>query len=561
MLEHLVIKNFAIIEDIEVSFKNGMNCIVGETGAGKSIIIDALSLLKGEKSNFDKIRNGESRAFIEGSFYIDDQDLIKEINEEYDSLIEEDGLLHVSRTLDSSNKSISKINYRNVPLSVLRKIMEQIIDIHSQHKDNSFFDERKQINFVDSYSKKLKDKTIQEINSKYSNDIYNSYSSLYNQYVEEKKQLIELEKKQSTFEDLELLQYQYDELDRANIKENEIEDIETELKNLESFEDLANSIDNFESNYNEISSLLYASRKALLNIKNDMFTSETEKFSELYYELDDLHDQIINKFNNLSSNQSKLEELRERKSFLYGLRRKYGRTTSDILTYFNSIKEEIDLISNYDYIIVKQKEKIEILEKGLVNIALDINKIRKITSLKIEEEVNNQLHDLLLENSDFKIEINQTALNKNGLDEVLFKLRANAGGKYLSLISTASLGETSRIHLALKTVFNKLKPVGTMIFDEIDTGISGRVAVGVSKKIHDISSYSQTLVITHLPQVSAKGDHHYYVSKYVENDLTKTKIEELNGKEVVSNIAYMMTGEEPTSESLALAQQLIESLK
>lgn len=561
MLEHLVIKNFAIIEDIEVTFKNGMNCIVGETGAGKSIIIDALSLLKGEKSNFDKIRNGETKAFIEGSFYLDDLNLISEINNEFDDLIEEDGLLHVSRTLDSSNKSISKINYRNVPLSVLRKIMEQIIDIHSQHKDNSFFDERKQINFVDSYSKKLDDTSLNEVNSKYSNDIYSSYSSLYNQYIEEKKKLVELEKKQATFEDLELLHYQYDELEKANIQENEIEDIETELKNLESFEELSNSLDTFESNYNEISGLLYASRKALLNIKSDLFVNETEKFSDLYFELDDLHDQIMTKFNNLSSNQSKLEALRERKSYLYGLRRKYGRTTSDILNYFNSLKEEIDLISNFDYIIEKQKETIEILEKGLINIALDLNKIRRITAKHIEEEVNTQLHDLLLENSDFKIEINQSSLNKNGLDEVIFKLRANAGGKYLSLISTASLGETSRIHLALKTVFNKLKPVGTMIFDEIDTGISGRVAVGVSKKIHDISSSSQTLVITHLPQVSAKGDHHYYVSKYVENNITKTKINELDQNQVIDNIAYMMTGENPTNESIALAKQLIDSLK
>ena len=560
MLENLVIKNFAIIEDIEVSFKDGMNCIVGETGAGKSIIIDALSLLKGEKSKFDKIRNGETKAFIEGTFYLDDQELIKEINEEFDDLIEEDGLLHVSRTLDISNKSISKINYRSVPLSVLKKIMEQVIDIHSQHKDNSFFDEKKQINFLDKYINKTSIKEIEGISSKY-NNIYSNYTSLFNEYKKEKNKLSEYLDKQSSFEELELLQYQYEELEKANIQENEIEDIESELKTLESFEELSNNLETYLENYSNASSYLYACRKALTSLKVDLFNDEEEKFTSLYYELDDINEQINKKYSSLSSSQDRLEELRERRSVLYSLRRKYGRTTEDILNYFQSLKKEIDLISNYDYIIEKQKEKIISLETNLNNIASDISKIRNIASNSLSSLINEQLHDLMLENADFLIEINHTNLNKNGFDDVIFKIRANAGGKYLPLIQSASLGETSRINLALKTVFNALKPVGTMIFDEIDTGISGKVAVGVSKKIHQISSSSQTIVITHLPQVSAKGDHHFYVSKYVEKGITKTKIDELNKKEVISNIAYMMTGENPTKESLALANQLIESLK
>ena len=560
MLENLVIKNFAIIEDIEVSFKDGMNCIVGETGAGKSIIIDALSLLKGEKSKFDKIRNGETKAFIEGTFYLDDQELIKEINEEFDDLIEEDGLLHVSRTLDISNKSISKINYRSVPLSVLKKIMEQVIDIHSQHKDNSFFDEKKQINFLDKYINKTSIKEIEEISSKY-NNIYSNYTSLFNEYKKEKNKLSEYLDKQSSFEDLELLQYQYEELEKANIQENEIEDIESELKTLESFEELSNNLETYLENYSNASSYLYACRKALTSLKVDLFNDEEEKFTSLYYELDDINEQINKKYSSLSSSQDRLDELRERRSVLYSLRRKYGRTTEDILNYFQSLKKEIDLISNYDYIIEKQKEKIISLETNLNNIASDISKIRNIASNSLSSLINEQLHDLMLENADFLIEINHTNLNKNGFDDVIFKIRANAGGKYLPLIQSASLGETSRINLALKTVFNALKPVGTMIFDEIDTGISGKVAVGVSKKIHQISSSSQTIVITHLPQVSAKGNHHFYVSKYVEKGITKTKIDELNKKEVISNIAYMMTGENPTKESLALANQLIKSLK
>ena len=448
MLENLVIKNFAIIEDIEVSFKDGMNCIVGETGAGKSIIIDALSLLKGEKSKFDKIRNGETKAFIEGTFYLDDQELIKEINEEFDDLIEEDGLLHVSRTLDISNKSISKINYRSVPLSVLKKIMEQVIDIHSQHKDNSFFDEKKQINFLDKYINKTSIKEIEEISSKY-NNIYSNYTSLFNEYKKEKNKLSEYLDKQSSFEDLELLQYQYEELEKANIQENEIEDIESELKTLESFEELSNNLETYLENYSNASSYLYACRKALTSLKVDLFNDEEEKFTSLYYELDDINEQINKKYSSLSSSQDRLEELRERRSVLYSLRRKYGRTTEDILNYFQSLKKEIDLISNYDYIIEKQKEKIISLETNLNNIASDISKIRNIASNSLSSLINEQLHDLMLENADFLIEINHTNLNKNGFDDVIFKIRANAGGKYLPLIQSAALRETSIIYLAL----------------------------------------------------------------------------------------------------------------
>ena len=380
-------------------------------------------------------------------------------------------------------------------------------------------------------------------------------------YHSECKKIEEMKEKKESFEDLELLQYQYDELEKANIQENEIEEIEEELKKLESFEEISNLVDSFNKSYDQISTILYSTKKSLGSLKNDIFSEEADKINEFYYALDDINDSINQKFSKISSNQYRLEELKERKSLLYGLRRKYGRTTSDILNYFSSIKDEIELITNYDYLLEKQQNTINQIKGQLSSIALSIREIRQITLSMLEKEVNIQLKDLLLENSDFKINLEEVELNKNGIDNITFKLCANKGGKYLSLSSTASLGETSRIHLALKTVFNKIKPVGTMIFDEIDTGISGKVAIGVSNKIYDISRESQTLVITHLPQVAAKGENHYFVSKIVEDDKTKTKIRELSSNEVIENIAYMMTGDNPTKESLTLANQLIESMK
>ncbi|MDD6302768.1 MAG: DNA repair protein RecN [Bacillales bacterium] len=551
MLNHLIIKNFAIIEDIEISFEKGMNAIMGETGAGKSIIIDALSLLEGEKSSFNKIRNGQEKAFIEGEFYIEDKDYCKKINDEYGELISEDQIIIVSRTLDINGKSYARLNYHSVPLNVLKKIMGHIIDIHSQHKDNSYFDSKEQIKYLDAY--------IRKIDEEYFNNL-KIYQDLYHSYLSEVKTLEEMKNNHASFEDLDYLTYQYEELEKANIQENELEDIEDELKSLESFQELATYIQEFDSQYDEASGLLYNSKKILSNIKDDKFASLKEDFLDLYYKLDEVHEEIMSKFSNLESSLDHLEYLRSRRSTLLQLKRKYGKTTQDILDKFQEIKNQIDLITNFDFLINEQEKKIASIKEKAIEKARIIHLEREKFIPILEKEVNEQLRDLLLENADFKISLEETTLNKFGFNQIIFKLRANLGGKYLPLDQTASLGETSRLHLAIKNVFNKLSPVGTIIFDEIDTGISGRVAIATSMKIKQISQISQTIVISHLPQMAAISSHHYFVSKLVDNDVTKTQVYKLNGDQVVEKISSMITGENESNESKKLAKNLIKQM-
>ena len=556
MLSRLTIKNFAIIEDIEVNFYEGLNVLLGETGAGKSILIDALSLLQGNRSSLDKIRNGETKAFIEGEFVIKDESLIKTINEEYDDLISEDTIV-VSRSLDINGKSTVKINFHTVPLQVVKNIMGQILDIHSQHKDQSFFDEDKQIEYLDIFINKSN-----KINkNKIDIEIFDEYKDKFLEFKQAQKELKKMNEDYYSLEDKEILTYQYNELEKADVKENELEDIEEELKRLNNFEKLQEIISSFKTNYEEASSNLYNCKKSLEKINDDAFDEDKEKFLSFYYELEDCYESLNEKYSSFEDNIYHIDELQKRRSELKSLCRKYGGSSSSLIAKFKEIKDQLNLIENFDYMISLQEKKISSIKSELEKIASSISSIRHEFALKLKEKMNKELHDLLLENSEFDVSIEQSDFNDYGFDQVRFLIKANAGGKFLSLKSSASLGETSRINLALKSLFNELQPVGTIIFDEIDTGISGRVGVATSNKLKKISSSSQTLIISHLPQVACIGSHHYFVKKVVEEGVTKSRIHEMDDKELIEEIAHMLSGDNITEESLKASEKLIDSMK
>ena len=554
MLETLTIKNFAIIEDLEVNFKKGMNVLIGETGAGKSIIIDALSLLMGKRSSFDKIRNGEEKAFIEGSFIINNEFTLKYLKDQYEDLVEDDVLV-VSRSLDINGKSVCKVNYHTVPSSILKDIMSLIIDIHSQHKDDSFFDEKKQIDYLDLYisSSKVSKKTFDALKEK--------YSSEYNEYISLKKELKRMEEEYSSLEDLDYLKYQYEELSAADIKENEIEDIEDELHKLSQFEKLIEAYQNFSGEYDEASSHLYNAKKALDSLKDDSLQEKIEKFNSLYYDIEDIYDSIKREFESLDNSQERIDYLMERKAKLSPLRRKYGRTTEEILSKFKEIGDTIALAENFDQKIEEQKKLIEKARNEALKTADEITEIRSTTKSLLENALNKELNYLALPNATFKVELTQDELSIKGIDKVIFKLQANKGSLFMPLKDTASLGETSRLNLAFKIIFNALNPVGTMVFDEIDTGISGAVGVAVAKKLHEIGQSSQCLVITHLPQVAAISDYQYWVSKKVINNTTKTEIKIMSNDNFIKALATMISGTEITENSMNAAKDLINTLK
>lgn len=551
MLRKLSIKNFAVIEDISIDFKEGMNVLIGETGAGKSIIIDALSLLKGEKSMFDKIRIGQEKAYITGEFVITNEDLLNRLKSEYEELID-DSTLIVSRSLDITNKSIAKVNYHTVPLSVLKRIMDCIIDIHSQHKNNIFFDETKQLGLIDKYIKTQKEREY--------DNVYSSYKNKYFDLVEEKRKLNEIKKIKDNIDDIDYLTYQYEELSKANIKENEIEEVESELKTLESFEEFSSIMTQFNDAYSSASNNLYIAKKLLEKIKNEQFEGDIERFSSSYYEMEDAFEAINDRFNKCAQSLDRIDYLKTRKTLFSSLKRKYGSSTKEILERFNLIKEQIDILSDYEYNIERQMKVIEEKEKEAYDKAKILSDFRKNQLGDLEEKINKELHDLLLENAEFMINIDECELNEEGSDKITFMIKANVGGRFLSLKDSASLGETSRLNLALKTVFNSINPVETIIFDEIDTGISGRVAIATSKKINSISRKEQSIVITHLPQVAVGGDHHYFVKKNIVEGETKTTINELTYDEAIKEIAKIIANNN-NNEAIKVVKELIKEVK
>ncbi len=557
MLQHLIIKNFAIIQDLEIEFKEGMNVLLGETGAGKSIIIDAINLLKGEKSSFDKIRNGETKAFIEGTFIVSNKTK-NLINNQYEDLIEDDNTLIVSRSLDINNKSTCKVNMHSFPISSLRILMESVLDIHSQHKDNSYFDEEKQISLLDQYILKLKIKEIDKLLYVDKENIIDQYKSSYKEYLSLIKEYKKLKEEKLSLDDIEYLTYQVDELERANIQENELEEIDDELRDLESFEKIADIFTKFNDEYNYASSHLYEAKTALNKLNSDKYEEKKEKFIETYYELEDSYTELNNIFSSLSNDMSRLDYLKERKSLLNKLKRKYGSTTEEILAKFEEMKKTLSLQGDYEYNLSKLEENISLKEKELLLQCDLLSKLRFEGAKLLTKEVNNELKDIGLENAEFALNVSKKDdFDIDGNELITFILKANKGSKFLPLSKTASLGETSRINLALKNVFNKLDPVETIIFDEIDTGISGEIGNKVGIKVHDISKYSQALVISHLPAMVSNGDYHYFVSKDVKNDITTSHIEEINGERLTQELAKMISGNKVTTESLALASSLL----
>ena len=545
MLSKLVIKNFAIIEDLEVDFPSGFIALTGETGAGKSIIIDALSLLMGERSSFDKIRFNEQKAFIEGVFYIKNDKIKKQIESLIDDNVDEELIL--SRTLDINGKSQAKINMHNVPLTVLKNVTSLILDIHSQQKDNNYLKEENQLNLLDSFSELLL--------SKDEKDIFNEFNKSYKDYLETKSKLQNLKNKQLDLGSIDYLKFQDEELNKVNIQENEMENLEQERNSLMNFSKQSEKIAEFLSIYEEVSSSLYKAKKTLSYIDDEDKLSE--KFNDLYFQMDDIYQTINDKFESQKEQLIRLDEINERLFLLHSLRKKYGYTSQDIIARHQEIKQNIDDLINYEDNILKLENELNAKRINSTSIAKKISNIRNKYAENLQNEVNKQLKDLYLENAEFKVDITPIELNNRGIDKVIFLLKANVGQNFISLEKTASLGETSRLNLALKTVFNKINQMETIIFDEIDIGVSGRVGNAISLKMKEISLNSQVIAISHLVQVASKADYQYLVSKYIKNNKTYSVINLLTKEERIKEIAKMMFGE-ITEISLKSAEDLLK---
>ena len=551
MLANLRIENFAIIEDIDINFSKGMNVLMGETGAGKSIIIDALDLLSGGRSTFSKLRDDSKKAFIEGRFVFEDDFVEK--NEEIKEYLEGNELV-ISRVLLPNKTSSCRINGLTTSLSNVQKIMKKVIDIHSQGDNSLLLDERNYLSLLDNY---LEEKDYDELKDK--------VSANYKK-INLKRKEIEDYKKETNLVDEDYLRYQVEEISRFNLKENEIEDLNEELYSLDEYSKINDSFKAFKDFYygnNSISvdSFLSSLKGFITPLNKSLLENEASKAIESIYELENNLDEMFSKYDKLDFSEERIDEINRRLYELSGLQHKFGKRTSDILARYEDYKTKLDNISNYQENLDKLESELEALREETMKDSIKLSSLREKRSSKLIKAINDELNDLGIKEGGFSISLERKELSASGIDQVNFMISLNKGMKFVSLKEAASGGENSRLMLALKTVFNKINPYDVMIFDEIDVGISGNIAFKVSKKIEEISSSSQVIVISHLVQVVANGDNHLFVFKEDGEEKTTSHIKYLTEEELVNEVAKMLSLDKVSESSLASSRELINSFK
>lgn len=555
MLQELSIKDFAIIDEIQISFQPKMTVLTGETGAGKSIIIDALGLLAGGRGSTEFIRKGEKKAVIQGLFTLPREANTYNILEEY-GIDSEDGQIILQRDLYRGGRNICRINGMMVNLATLRKVGETLIDIHGQNEHQELMKPENHIDLLDEYDKKT-------------SELRNQYQVVYQNY---RKLKLSMEKKEADekawAQRLDMLNFQVKEIGEAGLKINEEDELVEEKNKLDNFQAIHDAL---ELSYQILSGEKIDVVGNLGNAMNELsdvsdlsenLQEINTKISDTFYSLEDVARDISDELDSMEWNGERLNEIEERLELIHQLKRKYGDTIEDILHYHIRIVKELREMENAEQNSEKQERQLsEALEK-VKELAIKLSKQRKKSAKKLEKMIHEQLSALYMDKAVFEVKfLNNSKLYSKGIDKVEFYIQTNPGEEMGPLAKIASGGELSRIMLALKTIFSQKMGVTSIIFDEVDTGVSGRVAQAIAEKISQISNNSQVLCITHLPQVAAIADNHYYISKSVNDGRTETSLEELDEKQKIREIARMLSGSEITELTLKHAEELIKMSK
>ncbi len=547
MIRQISIKNFAIIDDLIIDFNNGFNVFSGETGAGKSIIIDALSLLLGARADSSMVRHGTSKAKIEGVFELSDE-LIKKFElEDY----AEDNLIIITKELDASGKSTCKVNGSITTISNIKHITENILDIHSQNDNQYLLNKNYHLDLLDAFA-----------NNNISNE-KNEYASAYKIYKDAKTELDEL-KTLSFNQDLyDLMKFQYDEIEAADLKENEIEELEIEQKRIQNYakiSDKTKEINEALSGERGALSALYIAKRSIESMANDpLFAKYIDKSNELFYQLEDFTSSFKNDFGSISYDEYSINAIQERIFVVNKLKRKYGDSTTAILTKKNELAESLSKMENKANRIEELEAKMDSLRNDCLTKGKILDVKREEASKKLMQEIEKQLKDLYLSDAKFGLIINPlNEPNEKGISEYEFSASLNPGTPLKPLIKIASGGEMSRLMLGLKIVFNRLYGVSSSIFDEIDTGVSGKVARAVGLKMYELAKDMQVITITHSPQIASIGNYHYFVSKNVKNNETFSEVKLLNEEERIFEIAKMVSDSaSPSKAAKANAKELM----
>ena len=524
MINTLHIKNIGIIDDITINLNEGFNVLTGETGAGKTLIIGSLQILAGGRFSKEMIRNGETNSFVEMSIYLP--------NYGY----EEDNVI-VSREINIKGKNTCKINGRLVTVNELKTFMNNVIDIHGQNDNQSILDVSTHIELLDEYAAKDLGKIKEE------------YKVLYEEYLEIKTELAknygdDKEKQRK----LDLLNYQVNEIEDAKLKPGEEDELENTRKTMLAAEKIATNLSEAEGqiNSNAIDAMNIAI-KSLEKIEsyNVEYGEIVSRLKEAYYEVQEAARDLAYLNEDLYFDEEKQTEVEERLDLINSLKRKYGNNIEEILEYKEEVNKEIFEIENLEGYIKSLKSKLIKQEEILSDLSNKMNKVRSKYAKELILKINSELKDLEMKNARFNIKIEfseNNEFNKNGLDKVEFLIATNVGEEEKPLIKIASGGEMSRFMLAIKNVLADVDKIPVIIFDEIDTGISGVAANVTGEKIKQISKSHQVICVTHLASIAAKGDYNYYICKEIENGKTKTKVRQLNEEEVLKEIARISTG-------------------
>ncbi|EGQ0302238.1 TPA: DNA repair protein RecN [Staphylococcus pseudintermedius] len=553
MLQSLSIKQFAIIDTLDIQFSDGLTVLSGETGAGKSIIIDAIGQLIGMRASSEFVRHGEKKAIIEGIFDIDDAtDAIRQL-ETLGIDINEDFLI-VKREIFSSGKSICRINNQTVTLQDLRQVMQSLLDIHGQHETQSLLKQKYHVVLLDRYADGEYIKELQQ------------YAQSYEQHQEKIKELEALESAdQALLQRLDLMKFQYDELKEAQLKEGEIEQLEIDIKRIQNSENLSLALNAAYvtlTDEHAITDRLYTLSSELQNVNQilpETFEKLKEEVDQFYYTLEDAKHQIYEEINQTEFDEQYLNELESRMNLLNNLKRKYGKDISDLMIYQEKIADEINKIENYEESTSKLREEIQQLSQQVQEDGEKLTKARRIVARQLRDRIVNEIQYLQMKDANLEISFKPYETpQKDGLERIEFLISPNKGEPLKSLNKIASGGELSRIMLALKSIFVRAHGQTAILFDEVDSGVSGQAAQKMAEKMKDIASVIQVICISHLPQVASMSDHHLYISKHEKDDRTTTTVRELTGDARIDEIARMISGATVTELTRENAKEMIE---
>lgn len=551
MLLELNIENFAIIENMKIEFEPGLNVLTGETGSGKSIIIDSLGLVLGQRANKDIIKKGKDRAFIEAVFSSYDEET-KDLLLEYG--IESGDLVVVSKEIREKGPTITRVNNRTVTSQILSKISSRLIDIFAQHESISLMDNKNQLKLIDDFSGKNQGELLENLK-----DLVHEINSLKNEYHE--KSTME----QNKDREIDLLEYQIKEIEDAGLSDYDDEEIYDDFNVLNNMTDTLIKLSEAKSLINEVyetSSLEDILDRVIANVVevtryNKDLKEVEENLEDIRFRISDIAKDLDRYVSSSEVDEERLQFLRERIDLVNNLKLKYGNNVRAINSFYEEISERLRFLQNFEDNLNKLLKKIEDKEAEATVLAEKISKNRKKTSEILEKKVEEEINKLNIKDAKFKIEIKEKELSFDGIDKIEFLIAPNLGQDLMPMAKVASGGEMSRIMLGFKSIIAEKDNIPTLVFDEIDTGISGKTAQIVGNKIKEVSKDRQVIVISHLPQIVALADTHFAIKKDVVNNSTISTIDKLNYDERVNEVARLIGGMNVSEIAIETAKEMI----